>query len=442
MRAARTAGTKRRGDRHAECDGGHQPDRRQRERRRTRAAEEAGARIGEQWSGQPADREPGRRGEQGHDDVFGEQHGGDQAGCAADGLEQSDAPDLLGHPASDEHGDAGHGEQAEQPAAGQQGSPLVSHHVGARIADPLPGLQHRAVRTGGARERGVLVDEGRGCGRVGQLQVQDVGQRLRLWREAPRIRLREPHQAGRLAQAAQAGQLRIRRRGGGDRDAGDLEPPALQRDRIAGANAERVGEGGLDHHAAVSDPAALGEPRLVDRGPCGVAPLGLHGNGAPVGPQGGPDDRVRSAVADDARSLGQRLQPGAIGGPVAEHGRLAGPAADHGRHDAGHHVGPGRRLPRALIGLADHAVQDEPERQRARGRRDGQQQECGFDRPPAQVAHGEAPREHDPAHPLSPPVRQARRAVRSRGSVGSPRRRCRRASRSAGRRWPRSARRG
>ncbi len=148
VRAARTAGTKVAATATPRATAVTSPTVDSGERRRTRAAEEAGARIGEQWSGQPADREPGRRGEQGHDDVFGEQHGGDQARCAADGLEQSDAPDLVGHPASDEHGDAGHGEQAEQPAAGQQGSPLVSHHAGARIADPLPGLQHRAVRTG------------------------------------------------------------------------------------------------------------------------------------------------------------------------------------------------------------------------------------------------------------------------------------------------------
>ena len=113
------------------------------ERRRTRAAEEAGAGIGEQRSGQPSDRQPGRRREQGHDDVLGEQHGGDQARCAADRLEQSDAADLVGHPASDEDRDAGHGEQGEQPGAGQQRSPLVLDQVGARFADVLPGLQER-----------------------------------------------------------------------------------------------------------------------------------------------------------------------------------------------------------------------------------------------------------------------------------------------------------
>ena len=109
-----------RGDRHTECDGRHQADRGHGERRRTRAAEEAGAGIGEQRSGQPSERQPGRGGEQGDDDVLGEQHGGDQARRAADRLEQPDAPDLVGHPAADEDGDAGHGEQAEQPAAGQQ----------------------------------------------------------------------------------------------------------------------------------------------------------------------------------------------------------------------------------------------------------------------------------------------------------------------------------
>ena len=65
---------------------------------------------------------PAAAANEGDDDVLGEQHGSDQARCAADRLEQSDASDLVGHPTADEDCDAGHGEQAEQPAARQQGS--------------------------------------------------------------------------------------------------------------------------------------------------------------------------------------------------------------------------------------------------------------------------------------------------------------------------------
>ena len=69
---------------------------------------------------QPPSRPSGGR--HGQDQVLGQQHGGDQARRAADRLEQADASGLLGHPAADEHGDAGHREQAEQPAAGEQDS--------------------------------------------------------------------------------------------------------------------------------------------------------------------------------------------------------------------------------------------------------------------------------------------------------------------------------
>ena len=135
-------------DRHRERDGRHEPTVDSVGRARARAAEEAGAGLGEQWSGQPSEREPGRRREQGDDDVLGEQHGGDQARRAADRLEQSDAADLVGHPAADEDRDAGHGEQGEQPGAGDQRSPLVLDEVGARLADVLPGLQERGRRDG------------------------------------------------------------------------------------------------------------------------------------------------------------------------------------------------------------------------------------------------------------------------------------------------------
>ena len=56
----------------------------------------------------------------------------------------------------------------------------------------------------------------------------------------------------------------------------DLERPTAQGDRIADAQIERLGEGGLDHHAALADPAALRQLGLVDRRGRGVAPHGLH----------------------------------------------------------------------------------------------------------------------------------------------------------------------
>ena len=129
VRAARTAGTKVATTATPRATAVTMSGRGQGERRRTRAAEEAGTGIGEQGSGQPSGRQPSRGREQGHDQVLGEQHDRDQARCAADGFEQSDASGLVGHPAADEDRDAGHGEQAEQPAADLQDSLLVLHHL-------------------------------------------------------------------------------------------------------------------------------------------------------------------------------------------------------------------------------------------------------------------------------------------------------------------------
>ena len=118
------------------------------------SAEEAGTGVGEQGSGQPSGREPGCGREQGQDQVLGEQHDRDQARRAADRLEQPDAPGLVGHPAADEDGDAGHGEQAEQPAADLQepaAGPRPSR--GARPGCPAttPGPVRPSSRRGGRR---------------------------------------------------------------------------------------------------------------------------------------------------------------------------------------------------------------------------------------------------------------------------------------------------
>ena len=225
----------------------------------------------------------------------------------------------------------------------------------------------------------MLVDEGRGCGRVGQLLMEKVGEGFLLWGEAQGVRLAEPDQAGGYAEG-KAGHLRIRRRGGGDRDTGDPERPAVQGDPIAGADAERVGERGLDHHAAAAQPAALSQLGLVDRGRCGVAALYPRVQRVAVCLELGPDDRIRSAVTGDAGSVGQRLQAGEVGGH----------AAVGGRGDACDHVGPGRGRSRGLVWLARGLAQAKPERQRRGRGGNRQEEERGLRRAAAQVARGEA----------------------------------------------------
>src|SRR5918992_4204325 len=216
-----------------------------------------------------------------------------------------------------------------------------------------------------------------------------------------------------------------------DAESGDQDP--IRRDPIAGADAERVGEGGLDHHAALAQPAALGQLGLVDGGRCGVAALYPGVQRVAVCLELGPGDRVRSAVTGDAGSAYQCLQAGEVGGH----------AAVRGRGDACDHIGPGRRGSRGLVWLARGLAQAKPERQRRGRGRDRQEEERGLRRAPAQVSRGEAADEQEAAHGFSPRVRPARRVPRCcRGSAGSPRRRRRRAWRSAGRRWPQSGRRG
>ena len=95
----------------------------------------------------------------------------------------------------------------------------------------------------------------------------------------------------------------------------------------------------------------------------------------PFRPQPGLGDRVWPAVTDDAGSLRHCLEAGQVGGPAS--------VARRGGGGRGDHIGPGRRLSGALVGLADHPVQDEPEGERGRGPHDRQQQKRGFDRAPA-----------------------------------------------------------
>jgi len=294
------------------------------------------------------------------------------------------------------------------------------------------------------------VDERLGPVRVRQLQVHQVGQGFR-GGQAPHIGLGEPDQTwipqqawrnvgqrlgGRPAHAArrdEAGRRRIGRHGGGDRNADHLERPAVQSDRITHAQIERVGEGGLDHYAAVADPAALSQLGLVDRRGPGVAPHGLHIRRSTGGPKLRRGDRVRAAVADDAGIAGQFLEAGKLRGPL----------------DAGDHVWSVGRLPGALVRVAAASRRTSPSvnvvvaamtassssaasrrrRRRSRTARRPTSRQC--------PTIGTGP------IALSPRARQGRRAARwCRRTTWSRPRTHRRASRSAGPRWPRSARRG
>ncbi|HVQ95913.1 MAG TPA: hypothetical protein VMU51_33120 [Mycobacteriales bacterium] len=129
------------GYRDAERHGGYQTGRGHGDRRRARAADEAGTGPGEQRSGQRSERQPGPGRDDGHEDILREQHGSDQPRCTADRLEQPDASGLIGQPAADQHRDTGHGEQTEQPGADHQQDLGVSGQFGGRCEDVLPGLQ-------------------------------------------------------------------------------------------------------------------------------------------------------------------------------------------------------------------------------------------------------------------------------------------------------------
>ncbi len=103
-----------------------------------RGAEQVGAGGGDQRRGQPARHQADGGGSHGQNEVLGQQHGTDQARRAADCLEQPHPPDLLGHPAADQYRHAGHREQAEQQAAGQQYLLLVHDQLTVLALDALP----------------------------------------------------------------------------------------------------------------------------------------------------------------------------------------------------------------------------------------------------------------------------------------------------------------
>ena len=137
-------GHQRRGQRHRQRHGHHQPGDGQGERRRAGGADQGGAGTGDQRGGQPSDGQPGRRRDQRQDQVLGQQHHGDQPRRAADRLEQSDPPGPLRHPAAGQHRHGGQGQQPGQPGTGRQDLLLVLHQQAVRGGDPLPRGQRRA----------------------------------------------------------------------------------------------------------------------------------------------------------------------------------------------------------------------------------------------------------------------------------------------------------
>jgi hypothetical protein len=151
---------------------GHDDGHACRYRRRERRAEQRPAGPGDQRRGQvPGEQaEPGRRGADSQ--VLGEQHAGDDPRRAPGRLEQARPPDLLGHPAAHQDGDAPDREEREQPARGQQGF-LLGHDLAVvRRLQALPVADQRCqaadvvVVAGGC--------EGAGLSAGGEPQVDQV----------------------------------------------------------------------------------------------------------------------------------------------------------------------------------------------------------------------------------------------------------------------------
>ena len=155
--------------------------------------------------------------------------------------------------------------------------------------------------------RVVRLGERRGCGRVGQLQVHDVGRGSRAC--GARLRM-----SALLSQTRPAGTQWARQvTSGYGAAAAVTATPATRNapapgDRITGADAERVGESGFDHHSAAAQPAALGELGLVDRGRCGVAAL-VPGGARVSGRVPGAWPRRPGTVRCGRRRLGCRPAP-------------------------------------------------------------------------------------------------------------------------------------
>ena len=91
---------------------------------------------------------------------------------------------------------------------------------------------------------------------------------------------------------------------------------------------ESIGQGGLEDHTAVRDPASLGDLRLVHRRRTGVMALRLHRRGLAVGTELCAGDRVGTAVGGDSGLAHQRLQSGQVGRspPGGDAAMMSGPA--------------------------------------------------------------------------------------------------------------------
>ena len=214
---------------------------------------------------------------------------------------------------------------------------------------------------------------------ISEPQVQVVGQGVGRRGQAASVRLGEPDQAGvegrrpaiqgpAAAVEAHLREHRYRRR---DRDSVDAEPPPVQTEVVADADAERVGEGALYNHPARAHPRLVhGCPRLV--------PSLRHRFGRDaVRTQDRPGDRVRAAVRGHAGSVLQCRE--------ASGGGLRVWVADAARH----HVWPGGRRLSLRVRLADHSVQDQPEHESAGGRGDHEQQQRRLDGPTPHVTQRE-----------------------------------------------------
>ena len=170
MRRGSRARTSR--DRDSERQGEHERDRGGAERGCAGGAEQARARSVDQRRGQPAGQQPDPGGAQADQDVFDEQHDGDEPRRAPDRFEQADAARLLGYPAADEHDHAGGRQHGEQPAASCQDGLHFGERLGVSVADLLPGDQGGISRRG---VRVVTVGERAGRGGVVEFEVQEVG---------------------------------------------------------------------------------------------------------------------------------------------------------------------------------------------------------------------------------------------------------------------------
>jgi len=69
---------------------------------------------------------------------------------------------------------------------------------------------------------------------------------------------------------------------------------------------KRVGEPALDHDCSRADTLAVGDQRLVDRGECAIASLGLDGKVDPWRLQGDERGPKRPGCADNARGMDER----------------------------------------------------------------------------------------------------------------------------------------